>query len=170
MNVLYVDIDGVLNSYSNTDAIVERMVSVLADICHTYDCKVCIESTHKPIKDEFGEESQIIIELERMLKKYNIELIGYTPQIEIHEGSATIGCWKDFEIIYHLMRHPQIEHFAIIDDNDYVDLVLLRDYLVETCSYNLEQPELEGLTESHKEQVGQILKKENIYKSILKRK
>ena len=169
MNVLYVDIDGVLNSYSNKEIIVDRMVEVLADICHSLNCKVCIESTHKPRKSDWEEESEIIIELEKSLKKYNIDLIGYTPKIEIHKDYSIIPYWKDFEIIYHLMQNPEIEHFAIIDDNDFMDLVLLKDHLVETNSYNEDNPKLEGLLPKHKENVAKILKLDNKYKNILKK-
>lgn len=164
MNVIYVDIDGVLNSFGYKEAIVDRMVKVLFDICRTYDCKVCVESSHKPRKSEWEEESELIVELYKSFSKYGIECIGFTPEVEIHEGCSTIGCWKDFEIIYHLLEHPEIEHFAVIDDNDFKDLVLLKDYLVETKAYVINHPEKEGLLPCHKEEVAKVLRLENKFK------
>lgn len=165
MNVLYVDIDGVLNSWSNKDAIVDRMVKVLSDICKTYDCKVCIESTKKPNIYDEEEESLVLIKLKEAFEKYEIDCIGFTPRVEIHKGFSILSDWKDFEIIYHLSEHPEIEHFAVIDDNDFRELFLLKDYLVETEDYVEGHPEKEGLLEHHKEEVGKILVKENRFKN-----
>lgn len=165
MNILFVDIDGVLNSYSYDEVIVERMIKVLSDICKEYNCKVVISSTHKP-QIEYFEESPIITKLNEKLEKYNIECLGFTPIVEIHKGYSLLERFKDFEILYYLGTHPNIEHFAVIDDNDFYDLRLLKEYLVETKDYVLNHPEEEGLLLKHIDEVGKILKKENKYKNL----
>ena len=74
--------------------------------------------------------------------------------------------WKEYEIITYLKHHPEIEHFCIIDDNDSKDLEKFKDYLVQTCDYLPNEPELEGIQYYHSESVGLILKKENRFKKV----
>lgn len=99
-----------------------------------------------------------------MLEKYQIELLGFTPKVEIHNNNSIIEDWKEYEIHQYLLTHNDIEHFAIIDDNDHIDLEMFKDYLVETKNYVENHPEQEGLTEEYIEQIGKILEKENIYR------
>lgn len=161
MNVLFVDIDGVLNSLGNKNTIVDRMVKVLSEICHKYNCKVVIESSHK---QKYGEETSLIQELFYYFKKYDIDCLGWTPSIEIHDDTFMIDSFKDYEILYYLGKHPEINHFAIIDDNDYYDLNILKEYLVETKDYVKDHPEEEGLLPKHIVKVEKVLNLENKYK------
>ena len=59
--------------------------------------------------------------------------------------------------------HPEINHYCVIDDDDLAprnsDLNLVRDHLITPLYYSEENPEEEGLLASHKELVGEILKK-----------
>lgn len=165
MNVLFVDIDGVLNSLRNKNVIVDRMVKVLSEICHKYNCKVVVESTHKPKISIEEDGSSMMRELFNYFKKYDIDCIGWTPCVEIHDGSLELLCFKDYEILYYLGKHPEIEHFAIIDDNDYYDLNILKEYLVETKDYVKDHPEEEGLLPKHIMEVEKVLNLENKYKN-----
>ena len=80
--------------------------------------------------------------------------------------------WKEDEIRLYLMRHPEIEHYCVIDDDDALfilkksDLDKVRSHLVITKDYQDNQ-ENEGLQAYHKEEVGEILKKENNVKKLL---
>lgn len=163
MNVLFVDIDGVLNSYGYKDIIVDRMVKVLGEICHKYNCKVVVESSHKPKLSEWEEESFLITKLNDYFKKYDIDCIGWTPSVEIHDNDLILPHFKDYEILYYLGKHPEIEHFAIIDDNDFYDLNVLKEYLIETKSYVSNHPEEEGLLPEHFMEVEKTLQLKNKY-------
>ena len=99
-------------------------------------------------------------------KKYGIDCIGRTPNVKrITSKCSYISMWKEDEIRLYLFRHPEIEHYCIIDDNDYIDLEKEKDHLVETIYYS-NNPEEEGLLEIHKEQVGEKLKLNNEMKVL----
>ena len=75
--------------------------------------------------------------------------------------------WKEDEILLYLERHPEIDHYCVIDDDDtknmlhwdVSDLDKVRDHLVTPVYYS-HNPEEEGLLPKHKEEVGKILKKQ----------
>ena len=101
------------------------------------------------------------------MKKYEIEIVGRTPNLisfkEDYDGNPPI--WKEDEILEYLRRHPEIDHYCVIDDDDLKamhrksDLEKVRDHLLETKFYCKDNPSDEGLQEYHKEEVGQILQK-----------
>lgn len=172
MNVIFLDFDGVLGtSHYNSQEDIERRIRILADICKDYNCKVVIEASSKDAIDEEtmeiadGSWVNIIFEL---FKKYEIECIGRTPNIEKKIDEFTyLPIWKEDEIIEYLKMHPEIDHYCIIDDDDtksimhweVSDLNKVRDHLVETIYYS-NNPEEEGLLPKHKSEVVKILKKQ----------
>lgn len=164
MNILFVDIDGVLNSLNTPGIINERMIKVLKKICDIYNCSVVIESTHKPNPYPDEEEYPIIKELYRLCNKYEINILGFTPRVSVHYSDySTIDYWKDYEILQYLYRNNNIEHIAILDDERY-QLELLSDYLVLIKAYNPDNSNEEGLCDKYIEEVGKILKLENRFK------
>ncbi len=181
INVIFLDFDGVLDTvhYKSMEDI-ERRIKILADICKEYDCKVVIEAS---AKDAINEDTLEIAEgswvndIFQFFKKYGIECVGRTPNVTIKTGeNFSISMWKDAEIIKYLEMHPEIEHYCVIDDDDtkamhwkVSDLDKVRDHLVETIYYS-DNPEEEGLLPKHKEEVGQILQKENNIKKLLLRR
>lgn len=182
MNVIFLDFDGVLNThfyYSNE--LIESKIAILADICHEYDCKVVIEASAKNAIDEdtmdVNSSSAWVNFIFDLFKKYNIECIGRTPNvIKRHNDYSYTSIWKEDEIRLYLFRHPEVEHYCVIDDDDLrinnrSDLDKVREHLVVTEDFLLKNPEEEGLLNSHKELVKQALEKENeIKKLALKRK
>lgn len=183
MNVIFLDVDGVLDTYkyrSYDD--VESKIKILADICHTYNAKVVLSAACKCAVDELTMEidpnAEWVLFLFSLFKKYNIEVIGRTPDVKKYKSSSRnvyLEMWKEDEIRLYLMRHPEIDHYCIIDDDDLAamhrksDLDKVRHHLVHTCEYNESNPEDEGLQEYHKEEVGKILQKENDIKKLLLR-
>ena len=186
MNVIFLDFDGVMNTlndyfnFNNNPSIIENRFRILGDICKKYDCKVVISTSHKDRIDEETLETDIdwIKEYFRLFKKYGIEVIGRTPSLERKKGKPyehyVVPVWKEEEIILYLKAHPEIEHFCVIDDDDLVtipareagdfsrsDLNGVREYLVTTNFYSWTNPYESGLQESHINEVGEILKKEN---------
>ena len=177
MNVIFLDFDGVLDTihyYSNED--VERRIKILADICHEYDCKVVIEAAAKIGIDEEtlepdGEWLKFIFDT---FKKYNIECIGITPTVKRKTSNCSyIPMWKEDEIRLYLYRHPEITHYCIIDDDDLgprkSDLNKVKNHLLKTIYYS-DNYEEEGLLEKHKEEIGNILKKENEIRRLIIKK
>ena len=173
MNVIFLDFDGVLDTvhYSSNED-VEKRVRILSEICKDYDCKVVIEASAKDAIDEetmevYGEWVKFIFKL---FKKYGIECIGRTPNVEKKTSNYSfVPMWKEDEIRLYLFNHPEVEHYCVIDDDDlgpkYSDLNKVRDHLLQTIYYS-DNPDEEGLLESHKEEVGKILKKDNEMKKL----
>jgi len=78
---------------------------------------------------------------------------------------SKVNIWKEDEIRIYLMKHPQIKHYCILDDDDMgplrSDLNKVRDHLVVTSNYNYDNYYDEGLQPYHEEEINKILKKEN---------
>lgn len=175
MNVIFLDFDGVLDTiHYNSDKDVEERIKILSQICKEYNCKVVIEASAKNAIDEetFEIDNKWVLSIFNLFNKYGIECIGRTPNVS-KKGDRYYEMWKEFEIRLYLLRHPEIEHFCVIDDDDLYpnsDLRLLKSHLVKTTYYSKDKSG-EGLLESHKEEVGNILKKDNeIRKLVLKYK
>ena len=166
MNVIFLDFDGVINIFNDTEEDFLKRVKILSEICRRYNCKVVIESSHKDSINEETLETDVewIQELFEMFKEYGIEVIGRTPVI-----GKTIN--KGKEILAYLEKHPEIEHFCVIDDDDLVkfqdlkkgdysrsDLNEVREHLVTTVEL-IDKPKVIGLQEKHIEEVGKILQK-----------
>ena len=194
MNVIFLDFDGVLDTQSDPSFYdeesrkelykkVEKRIAILADICKTYNCKVVIEASAKDAIDEetmeISEDSEWVQFIFSMFKKYGIECIGRTPNVEKRKNKySSIKMWKEDEIRLYLMKHPEIEHYCILDDDDtktmlhwdVSDLDKVREHLVMPLDYS-DNPEEEGLLPKHKEEVGRVLEKENdVRQLILRRK
>jgi len=173
MNVIFLDFDGVLDTihYSSNEDI-ENKISILADICKEYNCKVVIEAAAKNAIDEntLETESGWIHYIFELFKKYDIDCIGRTPNvIKKYDEYSYYPIWKEYEIRLYLFRHPEIEHFCIIDDDDLFpnsDLNQLKDYLLKTKYYSDNKYD-EGILESHKEEIGKILKKDNNIRNLV---
>jgi hypothetical protein len=173
LNVIFLDLDGVINTvHLNSNEDEEKKIKLLSEICKEYNAKIVIEASIKDFIDEntLEYEGEYLERLFNLFNKYGIEVIGRTPNVEKDLGdNVYISMWKEDEIIGYLSLHPEIDHFCVIDDDDGAkykegsDLNKLRDYLIKTLDSSTNKDE-EGLLESHKEEVGKILKKENRYK------
>lgn len=86
---------------------------------------------------------------------------------------SKVNIWKEDEIRIYLMRHLEIKHYVILDDDDLgplkSDLNKVRDHLVQTINYDEQHPENEGLLLCHEEEISNILKKENKIRSYVLR-
>ena len=168
MNVIFLDIDGVLitiHSKENED--IEKRIKILKEICEENNCKIVISSSLKNTIDEETMETnnEFINYILNCFKKYNIECIGRTPTVEKKKDNIYyISTWKEDEIRLYLYKHPEIKHYCIIDDDDLApnnsDLNKVRKHLVKTIYYSNNKEE-EGLLEEHKNKIQEILKLEN---------
>ena len=180
MNVIFLDFDGVLDTiHLTSNEEVEKKVAILADICKSCDCKIVIESGAKIAIDEetMDVDGEWVNYLFSLFKKYNIDVIGRTPEVKRRiNNNVYISMWKEDEIRLYLYRHPEILHYCVLDDDDLSDtnrksdLDKVRDHLVKTIYYS-DNHEEEGLLPSHKRQIKDVLRKENeVRKLLLKRK
>ena len=182
MNVIFLDFDGTLDTFHyHSEEDIENKIKILSDICKELDCKVVIESSAKRNIDEetleVNDEDEALNWLRKILenfKKYGIECIGRTPCIgrRLNKYSYT-PIWKEDEIRVFLFRHPEIDHYVIIDDDDLwprnSDLDTVRNHLVTTLYYS-ENPEEEGLLEKHKEEIRKKLELENEIKKFAEKR
>lgn len=189
MKVIFIDFDGVINTlqdfydYSTNkidkktlEAKKLKRIKVLSDACKKYDAKVVIESAYKDHIDEETLETDIdwIKETLDNLKESGIEVIGRTPCLEEfkedYDGNPRI--WKEDEILEYLRRHPEIDSYCVIDDDDLVtiparkegnfsksDLNKVRDHLVTIYPIGDNKLFDVGLQEYHKEEIGKVLEK-----------
>ena len=101
MNVIFLDIDGVLiTRHLDEDKDVEEKVKILADICKEYECKIVIESSWKEEIDEETLETDIgyINKIFSLFRKYGIECIGRTPTLTentYNEDDSFSEGWTD---------------------------------------------------------------------------
>jgi len=172
MNVLFVDIDGVLGSTRQEDdrLFMEEKIIILKKMCDLYHAKVVISSSHKPVADNGEEdgESPTILKIYDLFRRHNIDFLGFTPQITVKPNLySEISSWKDFEIIYYLMNHPEVEHFAILDDNDSYDLILLKQHLIEVGFSDERGKYHEGLQVGDIVRAGEKLKLDNPYRNLI---
>ena len=166
MLVLFLDIDGVINSEESyrvreeyyqkynewISPLDEEVVKRIAKIVSLTGTKVVLSSTRRfDWKD--GKENLEIAEskyLQSLFDKYNIEIIGITPKIaKSNDAHEEYTSWREFEINAYLDSHPEITGFCIIDDEK-TDLHSLEDNLVKINSKY-------GLTDESVEQAIQIL-------------
>lgn len=177
MNVIFLDFDGVIDTaHFNKEEDIEKKIKILADISHEYDCKVVIEAALKDsIDDNLKSKNDFVKTVFSLFDKHGIKCIGKTPTIPKYIDDYTeIPSWKEYEIRLYLFRHPEIEHYCVIDDDDLSPynscLNKVKDHLLTTINYSSNKEE-EGLLEKHKDEVSKILKKENqIRKLVLKKR
>ncbi len=189
MKVIFLDFDGTLYgahdiynngtkvSDSEFDKRLNKSIKILSDICKENDAKIVIESSYKDCIDEETLETDVdwIKKILDLMKQNGIEVIGRTPNLEDFKDNYTGNprIWKEDEILEYLRRHPEIDSYCVIDDDDLVtlparekrdysksDLNKVRDHLLETEFINEDNPMEEALQECHKEKVKLILQKE----------
>lgn len=182
MNVIFLDVDGVLNgSHSSwehlkmrregikTPNIDEDKIKILSEISNELDCKIVLSTSWKLEKEYFDYEKEAYVfnknlaYLLDLFDKYNIEFIGYTPNVGRYRKTINKDeMWKENDIRLYLYKHPEVEHFVVIDDETY-DLKKLKDHLIITKYIGNSSSE-EGLTINHKDEIRKILARENKYR------
>lgn len=152
INVIFLDIDGVLNGYNfwnllgwniiskfNSDrlkdwyrditepfGVHERKVKRLAKIIHnTMNTKVVISSCWR-----FGLQSNNLSyaqgKLLDLFDKYDIKIYGYTPRSESGKRDEEIKAW--------LSKHKEVNKFIILDDENFDLQCFMEKELIQTSS------------------------------------
>lgn len=160
MNVLFLDVDGVLNckktfnTSSNTN-IDEEKVKILSDICIENDLKVVISSSWK-LSIEYDYIGNSLYNLLEILEDNSIEVVGFTPNIPNPYRCYGQEMWKDYDIECYLYEHPEVLTFCIIDDDMEGDLENMKDYLVKTY-YSIDDSGNGGILKSHDNDIKKAL-------------
>lgn len=148
MKVLFLDIDGVLNSDATTrktgtgwDFVDDIHIERLKRILDATGAKVVLSSTWRYDRDEPKLNSDFL-ELQDYLKQFDIEFYDYTPNSNPYQRGLEIQEWLD--------EHPEVEQFVILDDRD--DMEPCMDHLVQTIQHD-------ALLDEHVEEAIQILNK-----------
>ena len=144
MNIIFLDIDGVLNSHRKLEEVYNKTHKPHSGYEYPFD-EICLNNLKKLIeitdsklvitsvwrKDEEGRDTLI-----NALKEYELDqyIIGYTP---------ILGKKRGIEIQAYLDQLDYTPNFIILDDNS--DMEELINYLVKT---NIKV----GLTESNVEE------------------
>lgn len=145
MNVIFLDFNGVLDTYYQMNEINQDNLNRLKRIVEETNAKIVISSSLKNTYYYCGRFSQHFQEILNRLTSEGLEIVGITPLAEEREQ----------EIMMYLDAHPEIENFCIIDD-DY-DMELLKEHLVKLPCQSEERQM--GLDDFHMHMAIDILKK-----------
>ena len=146
MKVIFLDFNGVLDTWFEMDKINYDNLQRLKWIVRDTDAKVVLTTSNKRSYVTSGVMNPIMVMLTTRLMEEGIDVIGVTPNADTREH----------EIMLYLYEHPEIENYVIIDD-DY-DMEKLADHLVKLPCQNIGQEQL-GLQKEHAEKAIKILGK-----------
>lgn len=129
IKVIFLDIDGVLNSSKTTRRtsntifrfVGKRYILNLKRIISTTGAKVVLSSDWRYDRDD-PQHNGLFCELRDELLKYDIEFYGFTPEIPSGHRGAEIDLW--------LSEHPEVSNFVILDDR--LDIEPNKDHWVQT--------------------------------------
>ena len=122
VKVIFLDFNGVLDTYENMDQINEENLKRLKYIVDTTQAKIVISSSLKNSYYYTGHFSEHLQNIIQELEKIGIEVIGITPYVGEREE----------EIKLYLKQHPEIDEYCILDD-DY-EMKDLKENLVKLPS------------------------------------
>jgi hypothetical protein len=163
VNVIFLDIDGVLNSVAYMRTLEVRH-NQLGDhspcLCFRHDRHIDRDAVARLNRLVAETESKIVVssswrklldppELHRILSEHGLvaEVIGETPcgydEPELHEIHGHLErIYRGHEIDLWLRHHPEVDRFVILDDDS--DMVMHKNRLVQTDTE-------EGLLDEHVE-------------------
>lgn len=154
MNIIFLDIDGVLKSYAyykETENDLDlKAIDILSQIYHKFNCKIVLSSTWRELKDISDESAQKMWKhLIDTLEKYGMGIYDITPTIK-NNRPLEIATW---------LQNNSCSNYVILDD-DFPLLEYkkygLEKHVVKTIyfTYKIENG---GLQEKHKDKAFKIL-------------
>ena len=153
MKVIFLDFNGILDTYENMDVIDSDNLNRLKRIVDECNAKVVLTTSNKNNYYRSGMIRGILKYIIDSLLEAGIDVIGMVPMLDSRED----------EIHAYLDMHPEVEEFVILDD-DY-DMPSFRDNLILLPSQMI-GIEQRGLEDEHVEKAISIL---GIKKMVLKK-
>lgn len=160
MKVIFLDFNGVLDTWENMNIVNQDNLMRLKKIVEETQAQIVISSSVKTsffFTDQFNEVYKYLL---FSLQEAALEVLGITP----------LARGKEQEIKAYLDSHPEVENFCILDD-DY-EMPSFKEHIVKIPLQSKEYPN--GLTDEHVDEAIAILnktKEKNIlYKKYLKKK
>ncbi len=146
MKIIFLDFNGILDTWENFDVIDESNLKRLQRIVVETEAKVVITSSCKNNYNRTGVMGPILKMLVETLLVSGIDVVGIVP------NSST----REEEIAMYLEVHPEIENFVILDD-DY-DMLRFKDNLIKLPSQSVGIGQ-NGLEDKHVDDAIRILGK-----------
>ena len=143
MYALFLDFNGVLDTYQEMDKIDKEILEILREIVQTMEAKIVISSSIKNTYYFTGNHNSIMRYLIETLEQAGMEVYGFTPKCNSREK----------EIISYLKMHHEITDYCVLEDE--YDLSLLQSHVIKLPSQSIGG---NGLKELEKEVI-KILKK-----------
>lgn len=144
MKVIFLDFNGILDTYENMDVIDTDNLNRLKRIVDECNAKVVLTTSNKNNYYRSGMIRGILKYIIDSLLEAGIDVIGMVPMLDSRED----------EIHAYLDMHPEVEEFVILDD-DY-DMPSFRDNLILLPSQMI-GIEQRGLEDEHVEKAISIL-------------
>lgn len=144
MKVIFLDFNGILDTYENMDVIDSDNLNRLKIIVDVTGAKVVITSSNKNSYYRSGKIGGILKYLIDSLLEAEIDVIGMVPMMKEREE----------EIQAYLDMHTEVEDFVILDD-DY-DMPSLRENLI-LLPCQMIGKEQKGLEDEHVDKAINIL-------------
>lgn len=121
-NVIFLDIDGVLNSEDSTDkiglvkGISDKYIKILKDIVDIFNADIILSSSWKSYwnNDLINSNTDIHNYGEYINEKLNKFGLKISDKTEDYNWSK-----RPIEILSYLSSHPEIENYIILDDEDF---------------------------------------------------
>lgn len=116
MRVVFLDIDGVLNTLETSpslgwiiqrprDGIEARFVERLESVCRRGEAKIVLSSSWRTFLPRHGHDVAAVLRDAGI----DAELVGVTPREPWRRGEQ-IAAW--------LAEHPEVQRYVVLDDND----------------------------------------------------
>ncbi len=119
MKVIFLDFNGVLDTYDRMDEINPNNLQRLKNIVNETKAKIVISSSLKNSYFYTGHLNKHLQSIVERIEQAGMEVIGITPQADTREE----------EIKLYLSQHQEIENYCILDD-DY-EMENLKEHLVK---------------------------------------
>ncbi len=121
MNVIFLDVDGVLNSradYYSSDLPTDAHFAYLQEIVEKSHAKIVLSSTWR-INLRWGDSQAH--KLTSRLAEFGLEIYDVTPELDGIRGE---------EIREYLDTHPDVDGYVVLDDD--TDMLDLEEHLIHT--------------------------------------
>lgn len=152
MNVIFLDIDGVLNGNTKRTAyekelakqerkylnIDDSALEYLKKLQNKYEAKIVLTSTWRWPIESLKEDlkNKPVTKEERMQPFANLRTLYEKLMVEydlaIDDATESIGN-RLIEIELYLLTHPEIEKFVILDDDDYKFSEIFKQHFIKCC-------------------------------------